>query len=256
MSSKIISSFGLAVIGISFLVGCGAVFVNDGSKNASMRVGLVNPASSKPKVNVPAEAKMITNFDDGSKNMNSKLYGASSGSWIDYSYAGNTISPDFVVSGGANGTKMAAHIFGTLIDKGDKSYPAFTLEGKFKDSGYYDASQFDGIRFYYKCPSDDSCIKRRFSITIAATVPTTAGGTCQNDCYNHFGLDMAPSDVWVQRVLPFAEAKRLAGWGSPVTPPDLIDHLTEFMSIKWDHSADNNPGKYNVDFWADEIEFF
>ncbi len=261
MNPKPISSLLSFVLLASVLAGCGAVFVNEGSKNASLAVGLANPnAAGAKKADVPKDAKIVCSFDDGSTNMNSKLYGGSSGAWSAFSYAGNENninSKAFVVAGGANSTSMAAHIFGTLVDKGDASYPEFDLSGKFRDSGYYDASNFEGIKFYYKCTGDDSALKRRFAICTAPTLPHSEGGTCTEGCYNHFGADLSPTaGEWVLKSYAFADMKRESGWGSPVTPPDLVDHLKEFMNIKWGHAANNAAGSYKIDFWVDEVEFF
>ncbi|HEY5039900.1 MAG TPA: hypothetical protein VIJ93_12580 [bacterium] len=242
--------------GISIIASCGAVFVNEGAKTASLGKGLADPEASKPKVNVPKEACFISNFDDGSTNVSTKLYGGASGAWMTLSFDGNTPNSDFVAAGGANGTKMAAHVFGTLVDHGKGTYPSFTLQGKFKNSGSYDASAFTGIRFYFKCPSDDQAIKRRFAIGTAATLPGSEGGVCAGDCYNHFGAFMEASNDWVQKSYAFSDLKREQGWGSPVVPPDLTDHLKEFIYIKWDHGGDNHAGTYKIDYWADEIEFF
>lgn len=261
MNSKRIPALLSFILAASVLAGCGAVFVNEGSKNASLAVGLSNPnAAGAKKAEVPKDAKVISNFDNGATDMNPKLYGGSSGSWAAFSYAGNENninSKGFVVAGGSNNTPMGVHIFGTLMDKGDASYPEFTLEGKLRDSGYYDAGNFNGIQFYYKCPGEDSALKRRFSICTAPTLPRNAGGTCTEGCYNHFGADLAPTGgEWVLKSYAFADLKRESGWGSPVTPPDLVDHLKEFMSIKWAHAANNAAGSYKIDYWVDEIEFF
>lgn len=239
-----------------FLVGCGAVFVNKGSKEEPLTDGLRNPEAAQVKVVVPAEQKVIGNFDDGSTNMNPKLYGSGSGTWSAFTYGGNTINSQFVVSGGANGTPMAAHIFGTLNNKGDGTYPAFTLSGKLKASGYYDASPFTGFRFYYKCPATDTASTRRLSFAIAPTVPTSAGGTCADNCYNHFGADLSVTGDWAQKSYNFTDLKRGAGWGSAVLPPDLVDHLKEVIDIEWSHNSQNIAGTCNIDYWVDEVEFF
>ncbi len=238
------------------LAGCGAVFINPGSKMSSLRDGLVNPDLSKPKVTVPAEQKIICNFEGGNKAINSKLYGGATGSFMVFSFAGNTPNPVFIDKGGPNGLPFCAHVTGSLTDKGDRSYPSFTLQGQFKSGGFYDASAFSGIQFYYKCPEDDQAIKRRFAIGTSPTLPPQDGGTCATDCYNHFGAYMAPTTDWKFCSYKFTELPREPGWGSPVVPPDLVDHLNEFVYVKWDHGGDNNAGTYNIDYWVDDIEFF
>ncbi len=238
------------------LSGCGAVFLNEGSKNASLAQGLANPDANQKKVNVPKDQCVICNFDDGSKTTSAKLYGGGGGQWLGYAFGGNTLSGDFIASPGANGTAMAAHIAGSLTDKGDSSYPAFTLQGNLKPSGYFDASAFTGIRFYYKCPSDDQALKRRFGIGTAPTLPSANGGTCTDGCFNNFGEDLSTTPDWAQKSYAFADIKRESGWGSPVTPPDLTDHLKEFIDLRWANSANNVAGTYNIDFWVDEVEFY
>jgi hypothetical protein len=249
------NSIWLGVIAVSFLTGCGAVFINQGSKNASLAAGLQNPEANKAKINVPADQSIIGNFDDGSKNVNSKLFGGGGGQWMTITFGGNTIDSDFVVDGGANGTPKAAHIFGSLADRGDKTYPAFQLQCKFKDSGYYDASNFNGLSFYYKCPADDTALKRRFGIGTAPTLPGDQGGTCASNCYDLYGTNLNPTNDWLKITLAFTDAKR-EGWGAPVTPPDLVDHLKEFINLQWQHSANNVAGTYTIDYWVDEVQFF
>jgi hypothetical protein len=244
----------IGVVGILSFTGCGVVFVNTGSKNASLADGISVPV--KKTVSVPPEQRVVMNFEDGSKNTNPKLYGGADGVWMDTTFAGNTISGDMIDSPGANGTSKCAHIYGTLTDKGDGQYPAFQLQGNFKSTGYYDASAFTGIKFYYKCPPTDKSIKRRFGIGIAGTLPTSMGGSCTGACFNNFGANMTVSPDWVAVSYSFADLKRESGWGDPVSPPDLTDHLKEFISLVWANSANNTPGSYAIDYSVDEVEFY
>lgn len=239
-----------------FLAGCGVVFINPGAKNASLLVGLKNPnAVAAKKIDVPHEARVVCNFDDGKKSASDKLFGGGGGMWLAITFGGNTIDAEFIADGGANGTPKAAHIYGKLTDKGDKVYPSFDLQGKFKDSGYYDASNFTGLSFYYKCPATDQALKRRFKVGSAPTLPGDQGGTCTSGCYDNFGADLSPSSDWIKKTYAFVDLKR-EGWGAPVTPPDLTDHLKEFISFSWSHSANNTAGTYNIDYWVDEVEFY
>ena len=249
-------SFWLGAAAISLLAGCGAVFINEGSKDASLTAGLHNPQAAKVKVNVPPDQCMVSDFNSGSKAVNPKLFGASGGQWMAISSGGGgAIDSDFIADGGAHGDAKAAHIYGKLTDKGDKSYPGFQLQCHLKDTGYYDASNFTGMFFYYKCPSDDTAVKRRFGIGMAATLPADQGGTCANNCYDHFGVDLPASSDWVKMTLVFTDIKR-EGWGGAVIPPDLTDHLTEFINFAWTHSGNNVAGTYNIDYWVDDVEFF
>ncbi len=228
--------------------------MNKGSVQEPLSDGLVNPDQNRPKITVPHDQEVIGNFDDGSTNMNPQLYKAPNGTWSAYSYAGNTVNYPFVVAGGANGTKMAAHVSGTLANKGDATYPAFLLSGKFTPAGYYDAGAFSGIRFYYKCPNDQAS-NRRFNIATAPTTPPSAGGTCASNCYDHFGQDLSQANDWTLVTVSFKDAKRI-GWGSPVAPPDFTDHLNQIIDIEWTHNTQNTPGKVTIDYWVDEVEFY
>jgi hypothetical protein len=246
----------LVVLGVALLTaGCGAILVNEGTKQESLTDGLRDPASMKAKLDVPPDQMSTGGFEAGTA-VSAKLFGSNKGVWNAFSYAGNTVNSPFVVAGGAKGTGMAARISGTLNNKGDGSYPAFSLQGLLKEGGYYDASNFNGIRFYYKCPLSDQSTERRFKIPIAATLPTSAGGTCTDGCYNHFGADLAVSAEWTLKSYSFSDLKRLSGWGSPVNPPDFVDHLSKVVYLQWDHGTGNNAGAFTIDFWVDEVEFF
>src|SRR5581483_2670090 len=245
-----------APFALLLFAGCGGVLVNEGSKEEPLKDGLRNPDDMVAKVTVPDDQKVIANFDDGATKMSSKLFGDSEGAWNAFASGGNTLTTPYVVSGGAKGSAMAAHIAGTLVNKGDNTYPGFTLQGSVKQAGTYDANNFQGIRFYFKRPSTDTCPAHRFSITIPATLPSSGGGTCTDGCYNHFGADLTPAGDWTQLSFAFSDLKRQPGWGSIVTPPDFTDHLKEFKTIEWNDTAGNTAGSYNVDYWVDEIEFF
>jgi hypothetical protein len=250
-------AFGLwLALSILLIEGCGAVFINEGSKNASLAAGLRNPAANPPqKAAVSADARIVNNFEEGGKASNSKLFGGGGGMWLAITFGGNTINGDLSAAGGANGTAHAVHISGNLTDKGDKVYPDFEVQGKFKDGGFYDAGNFSGVQFYYKCPSTDQALKRRFKVGSAPTLPPDQGGTCASGCYDNFGADLSVSPDWVKKTYAFTDLKR-EGWGAPITPPDLTDHLKEFINLTWAHSANNAAGTYAIDYWVDEVEFF
>ena len=240
--------------GLLLLAGCGAVFINQGSRNNAYGENIVDP--NKPQRNlVPAENQVIADFEDGTKSMNPVLLGAGLGSFTAYSPQG-IIPFNFISAAGANGTKMAAHLTGTLWDRGNGVYSSFALMGKFKVNGYFDASAFHGIKFYYKCTSADRAPRRRFGIGIASTVPAALGGVCLQKCGNDYGANLKPADDWQALSYDFSDLKREDGWGESVDPPDLTDHLKEIVYIKWDHGTTNVAGTYNVDYWVDEVEFY
>ncbi len=243
----------LTFLSAGLLAGCGAVFVNEGSKNAFLAEGLRNPAKP-PKPELSRVSRLVGDFEDGTSNMNPKLYSSNEGAWLPSN--GADILSGFVAQGGANGTNKAAHMAGAVVDSGDFSYPAVVLQGKFHTQGPYDASLFNGIRFYYKCPPEDKAHRRRFAIAIAPTVPTSEGGTCLDQCGNHYGTSLNPTSDWVQLSFKFGDLAREQGWGSTVTPPNLPDHLMDFMYLRWEHGANNVKGTFRMDYWVDEVEFF
>ena len=222
MSSLRVSFLLISFVGISLLVGCGAVFVNEGSKNANLAEGIANPSANKPKINVPPDQRIVCNFEDGSNSINPKLFGGATGNWIDYGGAdGTPPSPNFVVAGGANGTKMAAHIFGVLIDHGDGKYPEMAMEGNFNKSGNYDASAFTGVKFYYKCPIDDQAKKRR--VVVGTARPSLRRrGACTDQCDNHFGNMLETENDWVPEGVQLLRSEKGIGlgFGSDASRPD------------------------------------
>lgn len=76
----------------------------------------------------------------------------------------------------------------------------------------YNAAAYTGITFQYR-----SNVGVRVNIGIAATIPTTRGGTCSGTCDDHFGMVFPASpSAWATANLPFASATQ-GGWGSPAT---------------------------------------
>lgn len=61
---------------------------------------------------------------------------------------------------------------------------------------------------------------------------------------------------WQLVKLAFNDFKRGAGWGSPINPPDIADHLNEIIDIEWSDTANNTAGSYGVDYWLDDVTFF
>jgi hypothetical protein len=246
----------LLIFGVfAVLAGCGAVFINKGSRNAAYAHNIPNPNLPSPST-VSSEARVISDFEDGTKYMNPKLYGAGLGIWFTSSWDGNMPNFNFVEAGGANDTRMAAHVYGTLYDRGNGKMPAFVLEGKFKASGYYDLSPFQGVKFYYKCPATDRAAKRRFGFGIASTVPVMDGGVCREQCGNDYGAPLASTNDWVEKTYAFSDLKQEENWGEVIDPPDFTDHLKEVICIKWENGSNNVPGAVPIDFWVDEIEFY
>ncbi len=241
-----------SLFGLVLLTGCGAVFINEGSK-ASSYAEHIPDAQLLHKSSIPADNRKISNFSDGTVYMDPYLYGAGLGYWQVIATDGSIPNTNFIATGGVDGDK-AAHITGYLNDVGDGKYPTLALEGKFKKTTYYDLSLFHGVRFYYK--SNDQATRRRFEFGIASTVPVADGGVCTDQCGNHFGVFLKPTLDWVAESFDFKSLNREEGWGATLDSDDFMDHLKEVVYIKWENGTNNVPGLYKVDYWVDRVEFY
>jgi endoglucanase len=144
--------------------------------------------------------------------------------------------------GGANGSKLAAHMTGT-VGTGAKVFVGMGFN--FVDpKGQYDASRYQGISFWAK-KGPGSADKAKLKVPDVATDPD--GKVCQ-DCFNDFGLDLTLSDEWTQYTIPFTAMKQDKTWGSP--HPDGIDP-SRLYGLQFQF----NQAGAAFDMWLDEVEF-
>lgn len=171
-----------------------------------------------------------------------------------------------LVSPGAAGTADCLHVFGTINDPGNATYPEIQmqvpLEKSASVSAYYDASFFTGIQFYIKTAGSDTAGKRIFSMPIAQTQPSSAGGDCNpsaalNACYNDFFITYNNTNgAWQLVTAPFSSFTR-GNYGSAVTPTTLSGtNLQQILMLDWLESNNNVAGFINVDFSVDQIQFY
>lgn len=164
--------------------------------------------------------------------------------------AGSTVVPEAgknggtfqMTAGGANGTKYAAHMTGTVAGSGSV-YVGMGFN--FVDpKGQYDASKYKGITFWAK-KGPGSADKVKLKVPDVSTDPD--GKICK-ECFNDFGLDITLTDEWTQYTIPFRAMKQDKTWGSPHA--DAIDPGKIYgMQFQF-----NTPGS-NFDMWLDEVEF-
>jgi endoglucanase len=182
-------------------------------------------------------------LDDGEDNDNQiKKLGGRDGYWFSFADTwGTTIEPKGQFSfapGGANGTKLAAHIKGRTASSGESIYAgmgfAFT-----NPKTPYNAGEAKGIRFWAKGPG-----RIRFKTPDVNTAPE--GDRC-TDCYNDFGVDIVLQNEWMRYTVPFDKLAQQPGWGDRA-PEVSKDKL---FAIQWQFSK---PGT-DYDIWIDEIEF-
>jgi endoglucanase len=164
--------------------------------------------------------------------------------------AGSTVVPEagknggtFEMSpGGANGSKFAAHMTGT-VGGGNGVYVGMGFN--FVDpKGQYDASKYKGISFWAK-KGPGGADKVRMKVPDKSTDPD--GKICK-ECFNDFGMELTLTDNWTQYVIPFSSMKQDKTWGSP--HPDSIDPATIY-GVQFQF---NQPGQ-PFDMWLDDIEF-
>ena len=164
--------------------------------------------------------------------------------------AGSTVVPEAgknggtfqMTPGGANGTKYAAHMSGTVAG-GNPVYVGMAFN--FVDpKGTYDASRYKGIRFWAK-KGPGSAAKVKLKVPDIATDPD--GKICK-ECFNDFGMDITLNDEWTEYTVPFSALKQEKTWGSP--HPSGIDS-SKIYGVQFQFKE---PGS-NFDMWLDEIEF-
>lgn len=164
--------------------------------------------------------------------------------------SGSTVVPEAgknggtfqMTEGGANGTKYAAHMTGTV---GGGSTVYVGMGFNFVDpKGQYDASKYKGISFWAK-KGPGSADKVKLKVPDVATDPD--GKVCK-ECFNDFGLDLTLTDEWTQYVIPFTAMKQDKTWGSP--HPDGVD-ASKLYGLQFQFNQAGAP----FDMWLDEIEF-
>ena len=147
-----------------------------------------------------------------------------------------------MTEGGANGTKYAAHMTGS-IGGGDIVYAGMGLN--FVDpKGQYDSSKYGGISFWAKKgPGSTGAV--RLKVPDKNTDPD--GKVC-TACFNDFGIDLQLTEQWTQYTIPFTSMKQIPGWGSPHTAG--IEPATIY-GMQWQVNEKNA----KFDIWVDEIQF-
>lgn len=225
-------------------------------QNTPTTATFFDPLPSPTPTSTPLPSNWIDDFEDGNLNMNPTLVNSLNGFWQAFSWAGNETNINSAVeSPGANGTNRMMHVWGTLVG-GGTGFPGFTLRGKFRTLGLYDATSFTGIRYYYRTASTDAAANRLFQIAVAQTTPPSDGGTCTATCFDHFRVVLTnTAGSWTFRSHNFSTITQ-AGWGTPVSPPGLLNHLDEVVFIQWIHDHNNDVGSWSIDYAVDEVEFF
>jgi hypothetical protein len=97
-------------------------------------------------------------------------------------------------------------------------------------------------------------------LVIAATQEDIKSGTCPSNCFDHFGANLAATNgLWVAAAYTFSGgANPLArnGWGYPSGLVLNAAALKDTIELQWQVGRNGSKGRYNVDYWVDEVSFF
>ncbi|NLE85951.1 MAG: hypothetical protein GX607_06085 [Myxococcales bacterium] len=221
---------------------------------ATVGCGRVNPTSpdtEKLPEGTPCSAPTAVISDGEDNNNQVELHEGRGGYWYTFvDDSGSTVWPEagahggtFEMSpGGANGTKYAARMHGSV---GTGSVLFVGMGMNFVDpKGQYDASKYGGISFWAK-RGPGSTNKVRIKVPDMYTDPD--GGAC-SECFNDFGMDLTLTEEWQKYTIPFYAMKQQKGWGKP--RKRSIDPTTLY-GIQFQVSE---PGQ-KFDVYVDEIQF-
>jgi endoglucanase len=142
--------------------------------------------------------------------------------------------------GGANGSKFAARMKGTIGDT--IQYPFAGMGFLFVDTkGAYDVSSCEGIKFFAKKGDEGETVNMRLKVGDVNTVPE--GGVCK-ECYNDFGRDILLTNEWSEITAPFFEMKQEPYWGE--SQPGLVK--THVYQVQFQVVA-----RGTFDVWVDDV---
>lgn len=168
------------------------------------------------------------------------------GYWYTYVDEGSEIEPGESFSpaeGGADGSKFAARIKGTIGDSVEHPFAGMGFSFVEPKSAY-DVSSCDGIKFFAKKGPDTTTANMRAKVGDVNTVPE--GGVCQ-DCYNDFGRDVRLTDEWTEITAPFFEMQQEPYWGEP--RPEIVS--THVYQVQF-QVKERGP----FDIWVDEVRLY
>jgi hypothetical protein len=156
-------------------------------------------------------------------------------------------------------THGALHDIFNFTDPGDGiSYPTNQIRVRLTATGYYDLTNFSGVKFTMLTNSGDDALKRRFMIAVGATLPPDddSSGYSNNKKRNNFGVALSSTKgSWSQSTIAFSSLTQESGYAA-VSPPDFASHMKEVIWLQWSEGRNNVAGTCNVDYWLDTVEFY
>jgi len=156
-------------------------------------------------------------------------------------------------------TTGALHDIFSFADPGDGvSYPSNQIRVRMTATGYYDLTNFSGVKFMMMTNSGDDALKRRFMIAVGATLPPSddSSGYSNNTKRNNFGVLLSSTNgAWSQSAIAFTSLTQESGYAA-VSPPDFGSHMKEVIWLQWSEGRNNVAGTCHVDYWLDTVEFY
>ena len=143
-------------------------------------------------------------------------------------------------TGSVYGMRLSGQNFGHTED--DWASLGFYLAANFA----YDLTSYQGLSFYAK--SRASAVSIHVTFATNTTTPVDSGGTCTDDCNDHFAGTVTLDGSWRQFEVPFADLVQ-EGWG--VQPKDLAHALFVYFGFL---GTDMGPAAF--DFLIDDVRLY
>ncbi len=165
--------------------------------------------------------------------------------------AGSPVSPTRI-PGGRDGSQYAIRLAGSgFTDWGAQ------MNVSLNDGAPYDASAATGLRFWMKGNAAHVTV----SMETTATLPTTAGGTCDasaQSCYNAFYFPIAPdAEAWQQYDVPFAALRQPAATANAtgnLLPGSATFDPSQLVTIKFTVPGGRATPPFEI--WIDDLGFY
>lgn len=142
------------------------------------------------------------------------------------------------------GSKYGMRLSGTGFGATDDDWASlgFYLAG----GSAYDASGHDGIAFYAK--SEAGPLELHVTFATSSTTPESDGGTCVDDCNDHYSAPVVLDSSWKEFKVPFSSLVQ-EGWGEK--PEDLPHTLFVYFGF-----LGTDAGASSFGFLVDDVRFY
>ena len=196
-------------------------------------------ATGTPTITPTWPPEWIENCDDGDDVI--MIHQGRNGWWFD-STDGFGTQTRAIEPGGPAGSSHALHYSGSgFTDWG--SGVGFNFVVPSGSAVAYDASMYDGIRFWARAEAGSSTALRVI-LPNAQTHPD--GGICGAGCWDAFGVDFTITTSWAEYTIPFSAVAQ-QGWGFD---PGAFDPSVLY-NLETRHNANLS---YNI--WLDNFTFY